>query len=353
MLDTLKALSSEPGLAVTFHPVLPASEVDVALRAMGVRVVDDLDAHISEPGVVYDAAIISRPHNYAHYSGRLRARYPDLPIIYDAEALYSRRLEMQASLATNRDDRAGYSAEAEEMKEIEHRILSDADHVVCISDAEAEAVRGLTESPVSVVDPWLASPGGTAGKSFAERSHVGFVAGWLPGPGGPNSDALLWYAKHVMPILRARVPWCRLLVTGRAPPADVTWLESYAVTFVGEVPDLADFYESVRVVISPTRFGAGVKLKSVEAIQYGVPVVATSEGAAGLSDEVAELVSIRDDPEGFADAVAAFVADESAWTRRRDALVSFAASGRTRHVEAVWPALVHSATNATTTTVHA
>ena len=95
--------------------------------------------------------------------------------------------------------------------------------------------------------------------------------------------------------MRAAVPGCRLLVTGADPPEDVAWLDGTAVHFAGRVRDLAGFYNGIRAAVSPTRFGAGVKLKTVEAVQYGVPVVCTEEAANGLSAELRSAVWVASD----------------------------------------------------------
>lgn len=343
MYDSLEAMSSDPGLAVTFFPQTGDPTPSPELSRMGVRVVNDLDRHLQTPGVGFDVVVVSRPHNMRYFGSVLDRELPGVPVIFDAEALYHRRLELQAELATDADERDRLLAESQTMRDDEARILQTVDHVVCISRREASLAEQLTDAPVTVVEPWLTSPTAT-GALFDERAHVGFVAGWMAGPGGPNNDALLWYAREVMPRVRARIPWCRLLVTGAAPPSDVSWLESPALTFVGEVQDLAEFYNAMRVVISPTRFGAGVKLKTVEAIQYCVPVVATSEGAAGLDGRHRSVTIVHDDPASFADAVVSLVSDRGAWERARARLEDITpAEVSTSAGVGMWPALVRNA----------
>ena len=108
------------------------------------------------------------------------------------------------------------------------------------------------------------------------RRDVGFVAGWSAGADSPNADALDWFARRILPHVRARVPGTRLLVTGADPPLNVRRLVTPAIEFVGRVTSLADFYASVRVVVVPVRYGSGVKIKTVEAVHFAVPTVATT-----------------------------------------------------------------------------
>ena len=104
---------------------------------------------------------------------------------------------------------------------------------------------------------------------FAQRADVGYVASWLAGPGSPNVDGLLWFAREVLPLVRGRLPQVRIRVTGNAPPPELAPLAE-TVTFEGQVADLSAFYNHIRLAIVPNRFGSGVKLKTVQAIRTGV-----------------------------------------------------------------------------------
>jgi glycosyltransferase involved in cell wall biosynthesis len=99
-------------------------------------------------------------------------------------------------------------------------------------------------------------------------------------------------------------------------------LASASVAFVGYVADLAPLYARARVAISPLRFGAGVKIKTIEAIQHGLPVVATSVGAEGFRVDNPDAIVVEDDPERFADAIAEIVLRELSWTVRREAALA-------------------------------
>ena len=79
------------------------------------------------------------------------------------------------------------------------------------------------------------------------------------------------------------------------------------------------------MAVVPLRYGAGVKSKSVEAMQQGVPLVMTTIGAQGL-DGVDAVASVADDPLALADAIVALVQDDALWsTRVRDASIWVAA----------------------------
>jgi glycosyltransferase involved in cell wall biosynthesis len=108
---------------------------------------------------------------------------------------------------------------------------------------------------------------------------------------------------EVMPELWRTVPHACLQVVGRGlervrPPDP-------RVRFAGFVPDLAAAYARAACAVVPLRHGGGSPLKFVEALAYGLPVVATSYAAAGLAAEPGEHYLAADDAIAFAAAVAA------------------------------------------------
>jgi glycosyltransferase involved in cell wall biosynthesis len=100
----------------------------------------------------------------------------------------------------------------------------------------------------------------------------------------PNEDAVLFFAKEVLPALRAHSPAWRLLVAGRGAPLALQRRLSHCpgVEFRGAVQDVAELYRPAGLVVAPVQAGGGTKIKVLEALGYGRPLVATSHAAYGL-----------------------------------------------------------------------
>ncbi|MEI7887620.1 MAG: glycosyltransferase family 4 protein [Actinomycetes bacterium] len=99
----------------------------------------------------------------------------------------------------------------------------------------------------------------------------------------PNSDAVEWFVREVMPQILAKVPAARLRIVGRNPER-VSWVRSQpGVDLLGLVDDLAPELESADVSIVPIRVGAGTRLKVVEALAHCIPLVTTSVGCEGIA----------------------------------------------------------------------
>jgi glycosyltransferase involved in cell wall biosynthesis len=137
-----------------------------------------------------------------------------------------------------------------------------------------------------------------------------------------GGTALQWFASEGLPRVVSAIPWVRLRVTGARPPREALSVAGPHVDFLGFVPDIAALYDRALVAIAPIRFGAGVKIKTLEAMQYGVPVVATRIGAEGLGTGVEEAIDIVDDPASFAEFVITLLTDEEKWKERRRSMAA-------------------------------
>lgn len=121
----------------------------------------------------------------------------------------------------------------------------------------------------------------------------------------PNIDALTWFVREVLPLARARRPEIRLQIVGRAAgPAVRALHDGAAVEIVGEVEDVRPFIAGATAYVVPMRIGGGSRLKLLEALAMGAPVVSTpmgAEGVEGLRD--GEQLLLADRPAEFAAAL--------------------------------------------------
>ena len=127
----------------------------------------------------------------------------------------------------------------------------------------------------------------------------------------PNVDAVGYFADHVLPELRRRVPDVRFRIAGRNPPeALFRRLRVMAgVEFAGGVEDMRTEIAAATVCVVPLRIGSGTRLKILEAGAMEKAIVSTRIGAEGLDFEHEVDIVLEDEPAAFAAAVAALCAD--------------------------------------------
>jgi glycosyltransferase involved in cell wall biosynthesis len=128
---------------------------------------------------------------------------------------------------------------------------------------------------------------------------------------------------------------------GSNPPAEVLALANSTIRVRPNVSEaeLHWHYHTARVAVVPLHFGAGVKLKVVEALREGVPLVTTSIGAQGLA-RLEMVASVHDGDEAFADAVCRLLTDDALWMKRSAAQVDYVAE---RYSEAAFNASLTAA----------
>ena len=120
-----------------------------------------------------------------------------------------------------------------------------------------------------------------------------------------NIDGLLWFHREIWPIVRQRLSSAILSIVGSGSenPLFAVTKEDPTVHFRGRVPRLAPHYRGAGVSICPLRIGSGTRLKILEAMSFGNPIVSTSLGCEGLGATDAEHLLIRDEPQQFANAI--------------------------------------------------
>ncbi|MGL5083351.1 MAG: glycosyltransferase [Microcoleaceae cyanobacterium] len=165
--------------------------------------------------------------------------------------------------------------------------------------SEVERQR-LGATPQISVIPNVANSFTTPPKlSLKATSNLLFV-GNLSVPA--NIDAILYFVEHIWPRILNKKSSCELVIVGLNPSPQILQLANQnSIKLYANVPDLKPMYQNATVAIVPLRFGAGTKIKVLEAFGFGVPVVSTSIGAEGLSVYNGQHLIITDAPDEFAD----------------------------------------------------
>jgi glycosyltransferase involved in cell wall biosynthesis len=140
------------------------------------------------------------------------------------------------------------------------------------------------------------APGGDDGRTLL---YIGAMD-WYP-----NRDAVRYFVREVLPVVRRLVPGVRFVVAGRgASPELRNSLRAGDVVFTGEVPDMAAQLRAATVCVVPLRIGSGTRLKIIEAAAMEKAMVSTSLGAEGLEFAAPGEIVLADTVEAFAQATA-------------------------------------------------
>ncbi len=323
MISFIRALM-QAGMLVKFWPanLYKSPGYTEALQDMGVEVIygaqADMFHHwIRENGADVDWVLLSRPGVAEMFLPELRAHWQGR-IVYYGHDLHFQRERRQAALMG--DPAVAAAADASEAQE--RRVWRSVDVVLYPSEEEAAQVRALEPSvAVRCVLPYGFRSFGQLRTPPADRQLL-FVGGFGH---PPNAEAAAWFVTEILPLIQARVPDVRLAIVGSHPSPKVQALAGDSVQIAANVSDaeLAAWYARARVAVIPLTFGAGVKLKVVEALREGLPLVTTAIGAEGLPG-VGAIAYICNDPASFSAATCRLLQDDALWTARAAAQIAFA-----------------------------
>lgn len=152
----------------------------------------------------------------------------------------------------------------------------------------------------------------TEWQEYSERSHFMTIGNFLH---EPNRDAALWIKNEIWPLIRNELPGAEFHLYGAYPSQQVEQLHKPAEGFMvkGRADSSAEVISSARVMLAPLRFGAGLKGKLAEAMQYGTPSVTTTIGAEGMAEPEDWPGIVADDPESIAAAAIKLYSDKETW----------------------------------------
>jgi glycosyltransferase involved in cell wall biosynthesis len=139
----------------------------------------------------------------------------------------------------------------------------------------------------------------------------------------PNVEGVLWFAREVLPLVLSDVPEACFTIAGKNPPAPVTALAvpgsplAGHVNITGFVADPVPLLRASRAMIVPLLAGGGMRVKIVDGWRWGLPIVATTVGAEGISYQDGENILLADEPAAFAQAVVRLLTDNELANRLR------------------------------------
>ena len=187
-------------------------------------------------------------------------------------------------------------------REQEIELMRRYDRVICIQQAEYAKVREWLGDEKVLLAPHPVTAIALPLRPVA--SVIGFVASrWHA-----NVDGLKWFIKKVWSALAAAN--IRLDVYGYVGEAFYA-LQAPNIRFLGFVDDLTACYARMDIAINPVRYGAGLKIKTIEAMAHGVPMVVSRQGATGLESLAGQAFLVADDAKTFAAQIKALVANFS------------------------------------------
>lgn len=234
----------------------------------------------------------------------------DVPIILNCHNVEHLIVGRYAEIEKKRARKWYARIEARMVRQAEQRACGRALAAMACSDYDRELLEELRPGlPVFVVPNAVDTERNATGCAMSESAPILLFQGgmdWYP-----NRDAVEFFARRILPLIRAVCPDVKFVVAGRNPPAD--FVQEFSgdphIEITGTVPDMAPYIAAAIVVVVPLRMGSGTRIKILEACAAGKPVISTRVGAEGLQLDSEKEIVLADDPAEFARSVIALLRD--------------------------------------------
>lgn len=192
----------------------------------------------------------------------------------------------------------------------ERRACPSFDLNIAVSKRDAAKLEETTEARFETI------PNGVDLEFFRpasgpDRRGVVFVGGsnWFP-----NRDALEFFAREILPLVRTAMPDLPVTWVGRCEDGDQErFWRDHRVRLTGYVPDIRPYLADANCMVVPLRVGGGTRLKVTTAWAAGLPVVGTSLGLEGLEGRPGKHFLMEDEPAAFAEGVVKLHRDPDLW----------------------------------------
>lgn len=231
----------------------------------------------------------------------------DLPLVLGTQNIEANILSQIRQKCRNPLKRLLYRLETDKMCRYEEAAWKSCDLCLAVSDAERQEMIacGVSADRVVVV------PNGVDLQRFVYRRPTGgkrllFLAGldYLP-----NRDAALWMLTEIWPLIRSAEPSAGLILAGRGTQKLAEVGLPAGVSCIGDPADVPDCFASADMLLVPLRIGGGTRLKVLEGMAGGLPIVATSKGCEGVGAVDGEQLLVADSPKEFAAACLRIMAE--------------------------------------------
>lgn len=317
MMAMIKGLQ-ELGYKVTFWPNDQDHKEPYAtqMQQLGIEVVYgqvDFMQFSKHYASYYDLVIMSRPEICARYINICKAHYTNAKLAYDTVDLHYLRLARQAQIETANAE--ALLEQSHWYKVLEMGLMERTDATLVVSEKEVEILKeeGVKATILVVSNIHHIREAGYK-MGFDDRANVVFVGNYAH---LPNRDAVLWLTERIWPLVIKEEPGTKLYIVGANMPNELdrklTSLKQVEVLGFISNNELDTLLRTSRVFVAPLRYGAGVKGKIGQAIEWGLPVVSTTIGAEGMHLIDGTSAYVSDNPEEFAKYTIKLLGDKKMW----------------------------------------
>ncbi|GLS03825.1 hypothetical protein GCM10007860_09700 [Chitiniphilus shinanonensis] len=270
-----------------------------------------IDKYLEQHGASFSFVLMARVYQAAAFQKLIEKFCTNAAYVFNTVDIHFLREGRQAEI----EGSAMLRKQAEHTKKAELGFMEKANATIVISAEE----KVLLESEYGQTRihhiPLIREIYGSK-RPYEDRKDIVFIGSAHL----PNVDGVLYFHQEIFPLIKAKLPDINLIVIGeelrgalKGEPGYSALANDANVRLVGFVENLEDYFDHVRVMVAPLRYGSGVKGKIATSLSYGVPCVATKIGVEGMGLEHEINVLEAEGPEQFASELVRAYNDRPLW----------------------------------------
>lgn len=222
-------------------------------------------------------AWLHRPEIFEKYYPLVKSYKPETKVFFDMVDFHYLRFKRESELINE----PKIMEVANKYLNLELDNCTKADKIIVISDLEGKTLKEYynEESKIITIGNIHQYIKNEKSPSFEDRKDLLFIGGF---DHKPNVDAVEHLHEEIMPLLWKSKPEISISIIGSNPPDSILKLHSENFKIVGYVKEVAPYFLNSRIFVAPLRYGAGIKGKIGQSIEFGLPLVTTNIGGEGF-----------------------------------------------------------------------
>lgn len=257
-----------------------------------------------------DSVWLHRPEIFAKYYPIIKKNKPAARVFFDMVDFHYLRFKREFELTGD----YGALKKAGKFLKLELENCKNADQIIVISDIEKEALKEFYSNDAKVISIGNIHQYFQNEKpvSFENRRDLLFIGGF---DHKPNVDAVNYLAEEIMPLVWELNPEISISIIGSNPPESILKLNSKKFKIVGYVADVSSYFLNSRIFVAPLRYGAGIKGKIGQSLEFGLPLVTTNIGAEGFDFNENKDVLVANSSEEMVNNIILLYKNKEVWEK--------------------------------------
>ncbi len=232
----------------------------------------------------------------------------DAKIVYRSHNIESQIWTNNAKQEKNSIKKIYLRLLAKRLKRYEQQVVNEYDAVLPITEEDALFfTKNKNTMPLHIVPFGIETENYLFSENVKHKNSLFYIGSldWIP-----NIEGIKWFVQNVWKIIKLKHPGIELKVAGRnASKQLIAYLKKNNVSYIGEINESKSYFLDNNIMVVPLFAGSGMRVKIIEGMAYGKPIVSTSKGVEGIDYVQDHHIIIADSTQEFVKKLSMLIQD--------------------------------------------